>query len=171
MEKVSSARIALKWGLIQGILSIFTTTLLYNTDLWKNWMVMLGISFIITFVILYLALSEYKRLNNGYMSFGEGVALGTLAITVGGILGLVYDFCYKIYIDPNIVTQQLDLAREQYETMGFSEEQIELSIEKAQQYTTSGLAFILGIVFMVIIGAICSLIMSAILKKEKSIFD
>lgn len=171
MEKISLTRIALKWGLIQGIISIVFTTILYNTDLWKNWMVSLLLSLVLTFIILYFALNEFKQLNAGFLTFGEGVSIGTLTMATGGFLSVIYDFSYKKYIDPNIINLTLENAREQYESMGFSEEQIEMSIEKAEQYMTSGVAFILAMVFIVLLGLLCSVIMSAILKKEKSIFD
>jgi Protein of unknown function (DUF4199) len=171
MEKVSSARVALKWGLIYGIFSIVFTTVLYNTDLWKNWVFTTLISFISIFGVLYLAMKEFKLLSGGYMAFGEGFGLGTLTLAMGGMLSVVYDFCYKTYIDDSIITNQLEMAREQYESMGMAEEQIEASIEKAQYYSTSGLAFLLAFLFILFIGVIAALIMSAILKKEKSIFS
>ena len=55
MEKVSSARIALKWGLINGILSILLTTILYNTQIWENFVISLMLSFSLTFCILFFA--------------------------------------------------------------------------------------------------------------------
>ncbi len=171
MEKVSSARIALKWGLINGILSILLTTILYNTQIWENFVISLMLSFSLTFCILFFALSEFKSLNNGFMTFSEGLGLGTLTLATGGILGVVYDFIYKKYIDSNIISLQLEKAQEQYEAMGMSEEQIEKSIEKAQQYTNSGISFLLAFIFVLFIGFLCSLIMSAILKKDKPFFS
>lgn len=171
MEKVSSARIALKWGLINGILSILLTTILYNTQIWENFSVSFMLSISLTFCILFFALSEFKSLNNGFMTFSEGLGLGTLTLATGGILGVIYDFIYKKYIDSNIISLQLEKAQEQYEAMGMSEDQIEKSIEKAQQYSNSGVSFLLAFLFVIFFGFLCSLIMAAILKKDKPFFS
>ena len=124
MEKVSTARIALKWGLIYGILSVLLTTILYNTSLRINFIISLMLSISLTFFILFFALSEFKSLNNGFMKYSEGLGLGTLTLATGGILGVFYDFLYKKYIDSNIISLQLEKAQEQYESMGMSEDQI-----------------------------------------------
>ncbi len=171
MEKVSTARIALKWGLIYGILSVLLTTILYNTSLRVNFIISLMLSISLTFFILFFALSEFKSLNNGFMKYSEGLGLGTLTLATGGILGVFYDFLYKKYIDSNIISLQLEKAQEQYESMGMSEDQIEKSIEKAQQYNDSGLSFLLAFLIVIFFGFICSIIMSAILKKDKPFFS
>lgn len=171
MEKVSSARIALKWGLIYGIISILFTTVTYNTELWKNWVIGLLFGVVLVIGILYAANQEFISLNGGYMSFKEGLGLGTLTVTTGGILGLAYDMVYKKFIDTNLVHTQMEMAREQYENMGMSEEQIDAALVKAESYASSGLAFIFGLIFVVFIGFICALIMSAIMKKEKPVFS
>lgn len=171
MEKVSSARIALKWGLIYGVISIIFTTITYNTELWKNWIVGMLFGIILVVVMLYLANKEFILLNGGFMSFSQGLGLGTLVVTTGGVVGLLYDFIYKKFVDPNLVANQVEMAREQYENMGMTEDQIETSIEKAQQYASSGLSFIIGLFVIVIIGFIIALIMSAIMKKDKPVFS
>jgi hypothetical protein len=171
MEKVSSARIALKWGLIYAIVSIVIALISYNTEMWKNWIVSLLLSVILFFGVLYFSLSEFKSLNGGFMSFGQGFGLGMLTIFTGGLISIIFDFSYKKYIDPNLIEMQLDMTREQYESMGMSEEQIEASIEKAQAYMSSGMAVVFGLLFILFIGLIVSLIMSAALKKDKPVFS
>jgi hypothetical protein len=84
---------------------------------------------------------------------------------------MVYDFLYKKFIDPNVVDQQLEMAREQYESMGMAEEQIEAAIEKAASYTDSGLAFIFGMLFVLFFGLIISLIVAGFVKKDKPVFS
>jgi hypothetical protein len=171
MEKISTARVALKWGLIAALASIFYTTISFNTDLWKNWGVNLFVSLALYFGIMYLAMKEFKQLNNGYMTFTEGLSIGTLLSATSGIIGMAYDMIYKKFIDPSLVTQQLEMAREQYEKFGLSEEQIEEAMEKAASSTSGGLTYLLGVLFIVFFGFIAALIMSAIMKKEKPMFD
>lgn len=171
MEKVSSARIALKWGLIYGIITILYTTIAYNTELWKNQFLGIGIGVVLSVLFLYLAMNEFKILNGGFMTFSQGLGVGMLTSATSGLLSMVYDFLYKKFIDPNVVDQQLEMAREQYESMGMAEEQIEAAIEKAASYTDSGLAFIFGMLFVLFFGLIISLIVAGFVKKDKPVFS
>lgn len=171
MEKVSSARIALKWGVIYGIVSIVLTTILYNTELWQNKTLSFLLSTLFFFGVLYLSMKEFRTLNGGFMSFKEGLGLGTLTITAGGIISLFFDFFYKKFIDTNILNLQNDMILEQYEKMGMSEEQIDAAMQRVESMNNSGLTFIGGMLFIVLFGFLCSLIMSAVMKKDKPVFS
>lgn len=94
-----------------------------------------------------------------------------LLILTGGLISIIFDFSYKKYIDPNLIDMQLEMTREQYESMGMSEEQIEMALEKAQSYMSSGMAVLFGMISILVIGLIVSLIMSAVLKKDKPVFS
>lgn len=171
MEKVSSARIALKWGLIYGIIGIVYNTIAYNTGLWKSWLIGLLAMLILLFGTLYLAFNEYKILNAGFMTFKEGLGLGLLTITTGAILSVLFDNFYRQYIDPSLLKQQIEMFTEQYESMGLSETQIEEAVQKMENSAGSGLTFLSGVLGAIFIGFIASLIMSAIMKKDKPVFS
>lgn len=171
MENVSSARIALKWGLIYGVLGIVYNTISYNTGIWKSWFIGLMILLILLFGVLYFAMNEFKSLNNGFMTFKEGLGLGTLTITAGGIISVLFDNFYRNYIDTTILGQQIEMMTEQYESMGLSEAQIDEAIQKVEATANSGLSFLWGVIGAVVLGFIASLIMSAIVKKDKPVFS
>ena len=171
MEKVSSARIALKWGLIYGVVGIVYNTLAYNTGIWKNWIIGLLAMLIMLFGVLYLAFNEFKTLNNGFMTFKDGLGLGMLTISTGALLSVLFDNFYRKYIDPSLIEQQIEMITEQYESMGLSEAQIEEAVQKVESSANSGLGFLWGILGAIFIGFIASLIMSAIMKKDKPVFS
>ncbi|MCP9763899.1 DUF4199 domain-containing protein [Lacihabitans soyangensis] len=171
MEKVSSARIALKWGLIYGIIGIVYNTVAYNTGLWKNWLIGLLAMLILLFGTLYLAFNEYKTLNAGFMTFKEGLGLGMLTVTTGGLLSVLFDNFYRKYIDPSLLEQQIKMITEQYESMGLSEAQIDEAVQKIENSAGSGLGFLWGVLGAIFVGFIASLIMSAIMKKDKPVFS
>lgn len=171
MEKPSSARIALKWGLIFAIISIVFTTVFYITDLWTNYWIMFLFGAAVTITMQYMAMSEYKKLNGGFMSYGEGLGLGTLTVATSSLVSILYDTIYKKFIDTNIAKRMLDMTEEQYQKMGMSEAQITESMEKAEQMNNSGLSFLFGILGAMLIGFIIALIVSAIVKKDKPVFS
>lgn len=166
MEKPSTARIALKWGLVSAVLIIIYTVVLYMTGLFKtpslSW-----ISFLLLLLGIFLAMREFKTLNSGYMSFSEGLGLGTLMSAVTGLLGSIFSYIYTNFIDTTIMQQMSDLQREQMESQGLSSEQIDQAMEMAAKFTSPSMIFLFGIIGYVFFGFIFSLIVSAIVKNSK----
>lgn len=171
MEKVSTARIALKWGLIYGLLSIVVNTIIYTFNLMEQQWINSVFSFVLSFGILYLAFKEFRDLNGGFMKFGQGLGLGMLLFVTGGVLISVYDFVYKKLIDPGVVDKLLEIAERQYEKAGMSPEMIEQALETAKPWMAGPLAPVIMIFSIAFIGFICSLIMAAIMKKNQPVFE
>ena len=71
----STARTALKWGLITGIALIVYSTILYTFSQTTNSALSL-IIYGILIIGLVMGMREYRLANDGYMSYGEGMGLG-----------------------------------------------------------------------------------------------
>lgn len=171
MEKVSTARIALKWGLIYGLLSIVVTTIIYTFNLMSQSWISTVVSILLSFGVLYLAFREFRDLNGGFMRFGQGLGLGMLLFVTGGVLAAGFDTLYKKVIDPGVVDKILEITEMQYEKSGFSPEVIEQSMEAAKPFIAGPLAPVIVIFSYALTGFICSLIMAAIMKKNPPVFE
>ncbi len=171
MEKVSTARIALKWGLILGLISIAITTIYYTLNTfnlsWYNYV----ISFVTYFGIVFLALKEFRSLNNDEMTFGQGFGIGMLLFFTCSIIYSVYDFIYKSFIDTTVNEKVMRMMEEQYESYGMSPEMIDQSLQQAEKMVNSPLGMLLGIASLMFYGLVCSLIMAAIMKKTRPVFE
>ncbi|RYU96249.1 DUF4199 domain-containing protein [Emticicia agri] len=166
MENPSTARIALKWGVIASVVVIIYTVVLYMTSLHKN--PTLGyISFVFLLGAIVFAIKEYKTLNNNFLSFGEGLGVGTLTSAVTGLISSIFSFVYIMFIDTTIPQQIADMQREQLESRGMTAEQVEQAMEMASKFASPGLIFIFGVLGYIFFGFIWSLIVSAIFKKDK----
>jgi hypothetical protein len=171
MEKVSSARISLKWGLILGLFGIVTSTVMYTMG-WFSQMTLNFILLVVFFIgVLYFAFKEFKELNGGLMSYGQGVGLGILLFVTAGVIVGTYDFVYKQFIDTTLVEKQLGIFEEQYESMGMSPEVIEQSLDSARMWIDGPLALLGSVFNYAFMGFICSLIMAAIMKKNQPVFE
>lgn len=74
-------------------------------------------------------------------------------------------------IDPEYISKMMAAFEEEYVKMGMSEEQVDASLKmvsKMQSPIFMAVSSVIGFAFM---GTIFSLITSAFLKKEKSIFE
>ncbi|MBA4850034.1 DUF4199 domain-containing protein [Emticicia sp. BO119] len=166
MEKPSTARIALKWGIITSVVVIIYSVVSFMTGLFKN-SATSYISFLFLLVGIILALKEFKTLNNNFIGFGEGLGVGTLMSAVTGLVASIFSFAYIMFIDTTIMQQMADLQREQLESRGMTQEQIEQAMEMVSKFTSPGMIFIFGVLGYVFFGFIFSLIVSAVLKKDK----
>lgn len=166
-EETSTARVALKWGVITGLALIVYSTLLYTLGQMTNgWLTV--IIYVIIAVGLILGMREYRTLNGGYLNFGEGVGLGALLSAVAGLLSSAYTVLYSTLIDPGMQERVMEQMREQLENQGMSDEQIEQAVGIAQTFQSPGLQFIIGIFGTIFIGVVFSLVIAAILRQSKA---
>lgn len=165
---ITPARVALKWGLITGVALILYSTILYTLDQATN----RGLSVIIYVILiggLVLGMREYRTANAGYMTYGEGMSLGALLSAVAGFLSSLFTVFYTQIIDPGFQARITEQVREQMEEAGnMSDEQIDQAIEIMGKFQSPRLAFIFGIVGTILIGVVFSLVIAAILRKNKS---
>ncbi|GAA4402913.1 hypothetical protein GCM10023187_18500 [Nibrella viscosa] len=169
-EKPSSARLALKWGLIIGIASILFSTILYVTDQVGNTALSI-VAYAIIIIGLVMAMREYRSLNNNYMSYGEGLGLGALTSGVAGILSSLYGVLYTNMIDTEFQNRMMDQMRVQYEERGMTDDQIDKAMEFGQMFQSPGLLFIFGVLGTIFMGFIFSLVIAAILRRNRPVFD
>ncbi len=165
-QQSTTARAALKWGLISGVASMIFITILYITGQAANGgLASAGI--IITIVTMVMAMKEFRSANGGFMAYGQGLGIGTLMAGISGFISSTYGYLYNEFIDPTLRQQILDKTREDLENRGMDAAQIDAAMEMTAKFSSPGITFALGIIMAIIIGFIISLIISAIMKKDK----
>ncbi|MBO0951653.1 DUF4199 domain-containing protein [Fibrella forsythiae] len=166
-EKPSTASLALKWGGITGIALVVYSTLLYTIGGMAN-TALTSIVYVIIAVGLVLGIREFRTLNGGFLSIGEGVGLGALTAAVSGIISSAYSVIYTTVIDPSVREQILNQVRAKMEEQeNLTDEQIDQALEISQKFQTPGLQFMFGILGSILVGVIFSLIISAIMRRKK----
>jgi hypothetical protein len=169
-EKASTARVALKYGIMTGVASIVFYTILYLTGLFLN-PVASSFGYVIIIGAIYLAMKEFRTQNNGFMSYGEGLGLGTLTAAISAFITITFDLVYKKFIDTTINQQIQDVTRANFEAKGMDDAQIDGVIEMMDKMSSPGIVFFTGILVTIVTGFIISLIVAAIMKKSKPVFD
>lgn len=168
-NKPSTASLAVKWGLVSAVLSSIWATIMYSTELWKN--TAFGfVGFIFLIAVLYLAFKEYKSNNEGFMSLGQAVGLGTLLGAVSGVIGSIFNYVYMNFIDSSYIGKMLAFQEEKMIEQGLPDESIEMALGMTEKMTTGGLSFLFGVIFAIIAALILSLIIGAIMQKKKPVF-
>lgn len=166
-DDVSSARVALKWGLITGIALIVYSTLLNSLGQMSNgWLSVMV--YVIIVVGLVLGMRDFRRQNGDYLTFGQGVGLGALLSAVAGMISSTYNVLYNTFIDPGLQERVMNNMREQLEDQGnLSDDQIDQAMEISKMFQSPGLQFVSGIFGAILVGVFLSLIVAAVLRQHK----
>lgn len=171
MEKPSTAKLALKWGAITGVALMLFTTVLYLTSATPNQIVGL-LLYVIFAVGLVLSMREFKRENTNYLNYGEGLGLGMQTGAVAALISTMYSVLYTSVIDPTMMERVINEMRDKLEDQGnLSDDQIEQSLSIMQAMQSPGIQFVTGIFWLVFIGFVFSLVIAAVLRRNKPVFD
>lgn len=166
-EKPSTARVALKWGLILGLVLIVYSLLLFLTNTFGD--SRLGwVSTALSIGGLVLAMREFRTLNRGYMTYGEGVGIGTLTAAISGLLSALFTTFYTTIIDPNVMQQMVEKVRAQYEDRGMSDEQIDQAMSMVEKMQSPGITFAFSVIGAAVFGLLLSLIIAAIMRRNRA---
>ena len=164
-EQVTIKQVAIKWGLMLGIISIVLFLALYfggfSGESWTSW---LGAVFTIT--LIYLAHKEYKDQGDGYMSYSQGLGLGTLTAGISGTVSSIFSYVYTKFINLDYLTEMMDMARVKMEDQGQSDDQIEVAMGFVEKMMTPEITLGIGFIGAIFFGFIIALIVSAFTKNN-----
>lgn len=166
----SVSSVALKYGLMGAVASVVYTAILLIADInISGWAGALGYIILIAFMVI--AMKEYKSQNNGFMSYGQGLGIGTLVALAFGVLGGLFMFIYTSFIDTEYTSNLMDKQRIELEEKGMSDEQIEQAIAMGESFSSPVMMIVWSIVGSVFIGFLLSLIVSAVMKNKRPEFE
>ena len=171
--ETSTARVALKWGLLTALVGILIKSIQYAQEAYSSpvySMLLIAVSV----GGLVLAMREFRTKNGGYMTYGEGLGLGVLMFAIIGLLDTTYIMIYQTVIDPDMNAKIAEQVREKFEELNMPDsvaEKMEEAMDEAaenQSKGVSGLTFIAGIFMQIFWGFILSLIVSGFMSRKKT---
>lgn len=168
-NQVNSKQIIINYGLMLAGASILMSLIQYatGTHLEQSWTVaIIGFALLITVIVL--AIKKFKSSNRGYISWGQAVKVGVGVAIISGLIGAVYQYVFMNFIEPDMLNL---IAEKQQQTLldqGYSEEQIEASIEMGKKFQGPGIMAAMSVIGSAIFGFIVSAIAGAIMKKDEN---
>ncbi|EKF56368.1 hypothetical protein I215_02558 [Galbibacter marinus] len=173
MEKTqpTTGQFALRYGLILGALTIVFSLMLHFMDMqYDQGMAKNIVSMIMLIGVIILAIIQFKKLNNSYISVSEALKIGVGTSLIGGIIAVLYILVYVNFIDPNFHEQIAELSRAGMikQNPEMTQEQLDTAVEMQQKFFWVTYPFIL--IFNIFIGFVVSLITGLIVKKGKNEF-
>lgn len=167
----STTSVGLRYGLLIGLLSVLISFVSYTMQWQDSWAVRI-ISLAVSIGGIAFAQREFKLRNAGFMSFGQGVGVGTVAACVMGLLSAIFIYFYLSVIAPEMIAQLLEKARQGMEAKNnLSDEQIEQGMAMTAKFMKPPFMAGSTLVGSIIFGLIISLITSAFIKNAKPEFE
>ncbi|MBC5772435.1 DUF4199 domain-containing protein [Pontibacter sp. KCTC 32443] len=166
----SVTSVALKYGFITALVGVVYTLIIMVADLGDNrWLS--GLSYLILIAGIVLAMKQYKNINYGYMSYGQGLGIGTLVSAVFGLLSGIFVWIYTSFVDTGYMDRMMEKQREAMLDQGLTDEQIDAGMAMTESFQ-GPLGMILGgLIGAVVVGFLLSLIISAIMKHNRPEFE
>ena len=124
-----------------------------------------GIILLITFIVL--GIKNFKKENNGFISFGKALKVGLGITFIATLLTIVYYVMFSMVIEPNFMENTIEMQKTVWaDSFGMTDEQIEMSAETTRKYFY--LSLFGGVLIMnLFLGGVTSLIAGAIMKKTE----
>ncbi len=170
LEAPTVKSVAMKWGLIMGLISIGIFLVIAFGELQGN-SAMQWIGLIPSIIIIYLAHKEFKDNGDGYMSYGQGLGLGTLISLISSLISTGFFFIYVKFIDSSYLDIMKDIQITQMQEQGMSDSEIETALGFSESFMSPGVMSVFAIVVAVFMGFVVSLIISAITKNSDPELD
>ncbi|WP_121811822.1 DUF4199 domain-containing protein [Mucilaginibacter kameinonensis] len=170
VKKASPSQPALKWALINLIVSIVITYAFQflNVDQTSSLKYLNYLPFI---AFLLLTQKEFKDQLGGYLTYGQGFLSGFLYSIFTGVFIAIFTYVYFTILSPEMIDKIMDVSRKQMEAKGtMSQDQIDTAMGIATKYFAV-IATVSVVFAYAIFGAIVSLISAVVFKNERSPFD
>ena len=162
---------AANFGLILGLAIVIYTLLLHFLGAGQNEIAGWA-SIVFMAVAVHVGTKNFRdNLQEGFITYGRAVGSGMLIVVFASIIQSFFIYIFYSYISPEGIKDIFIAMEDQMMQSGSSDEEIEMAMKMTKAFMgplSMALAAIFGGAFW---GLIISLITSAFLKKEKSIFE
>ena len=167
----------LKYGLFYGFISIAITVAIIFIDytlFTSSWISF--ISIVIGVVILVVAGLELRKEQGGFLSFGKAFQSTFIIYLIATVISLSYTALQFNVLTPDVAEKlqkiQVNKTVATLEQFGADDQAIDQAVADSAKFKFgSPLTLLIALGGAVVIGAIVSLIIGAIVKKKEPAFD
>ncbi|ALJ01782.1 hypothetical protein DC20_22190 (plasmid) [Rufibacter tibetensis] len=168
---VTPTSVGVRYGFIAGFSLIIVSLIFMLLERSTNSTLAQVLSFLILGGGIVAAYLYFKEHNHSYMSYGQGLGIGAILGSIAGVLGGVFSAIYTTFIDNTILEKAMEMEVQKMEERGLSDEQIEKAVEVAQMFSGPLAMIILSILLYTIGAFFLSLIIAAIMKRNRPEFE
>jgi len=167
-QKPTVGKFAMNYGIILGVIMIFIGVITYVTGMalegkqWPQWLY-----YIIFPIVIFYALSQFKKQNANLLSLGEAIKLGVVIAAISAIIYVVYGLIFNYIIDPEFMGQVKEVVRDKMlEAPNATQEMVDQQMKVVEMFMNPLIGSALWIGLSMFFGLIYSLIGGLVMKKE-----
>ena len=171
---VSPWQTAIRYGLIGGLISVIWALIgnLTGITLPTNGFMMMMLSALVG-LIIYVGIIVYAVRHHrdnelgGYISLGRIVQMGIVISIISGLIGVIFNYVYVTFIDPNFIETMMEGMEEMFANLGMDEDQIEEALAGTEAGFEPLTMIKNGLLYSGILGAVVSLIIGFIMRRTR----
>ena len=167
-NKASAKSIMLNYGLILGLASVGINVVVYALGMHydRDWKVGI-LGFLIMVAIIVMGIKKFRGDNDGLLSFGQAVKVGVGIAVISSVIGVVYNLVFINFIEPDYMTNLLNIEKAKWIEMDMPSDQMEMSEKMFNTFSGPALTSAIGIVAGAFFGFVISAIAGAIMKRSE----
>lgn len=167
-NKVSLWKNSVNYGLLAGILMVAFSLIQWLLGLME--IQALGfVGYLILAFFMYVGAKNWRdNFNDGWMTYGEAFKTGFYITLISVVIGLIYQYVFLNFIDPEFLANQLIKAEETIleRNPNISDADLEKALSISAKFTSGTMLAVMGLVMGIIFGTILSAIVAIFAKKE-----
>ena len=172
-NKVSPAKSGLQLGVLFGSIMVLEFVIMYVVGMQK----LVGTSYglvvnflnylVLPLVFIFLGCNNYKKNNNGFVSFSEclkiGVSILVIAALIYAVFNLIFNLIFPEFTDQMLAITKMEMLKKKPDT---TKQEMEMVLSMTKKFLSPYIVFPVTIAMYAFFGLIYSLIIGAIVKKD-----
>jgi hypothetical protein len=135
---------------------------------------LVGLAISVTLLVIYL--KKYRAGLGGFISFKDAFIFGLIAMIIAGIISSLFTYLFLQFFDPGYmksITEETKDWMESYLSGKMSDDQIQEQLDNLDKKMNKPaiVQSLTSLAYSTVFGAIISLIVGAIMKKNPNVFD
>jgi hypothetical protein len=162
--------VAIRYGLLTGFVTVIYSFILYVAEQSEN----KALSFVSALILIagiYLAHKHFKKENDGYMTYGQGLSLGALLSIIVGLLSGIFTYIYLKFIDSTYLERIREMQIVALEKQNRSDEEIEQAMSIMDMLMKPEMMVVWAVVGTLLLGFLLSLVIAAITKHTRPDYE
>ena len=174
-EKISASKSALSFGTLFGVFMVLEFVILYVLDIDPITNPSVGIVvnslnyLLLPILLITFGCNNYKKkLNFGFISFGESLKIGVTICLIAGLIYALFSIAFNM-VFPEYIEEVLKKTKQVMlqQNPELTSEQLEMAITMTKKFMSPMLMVPVTVAMFSFIGLFYALIIGAIVKNEK----
>ena len=171
---MDTRKFAMNYGAYLGLALIFISFIVYILGLEEQKSIIPSLlnNFLMIGAIVYSVTIYRDNFNNGFISYGQSLKLGTSVVFFASVILAFYTFIFVTFINPEYLENILKVAEQEILNSDpeISDENLDMALSMTQKMLQPQWMITLSVLGGTFMGFFYSLIISFFVKKEDSNF-